>query len=126
MVVKPGGVQAPVRLTTHRASLLCHRPARYSIERGKYNAVLTGAAFLDTWTALPAYWAPAVAPARQAVDRVFNGEDLLMNFVLANASAGAPGGAAGNDAIEFMRPTVRRPAGGAGVGRGWVGRVAGG
>ncbi|KAL4451195.1 hypothetical protein ABPG77_009267 [Micractinium sp. CCAP 211/92] len=83
------------------------RGERYSIERGKYNAVLTGAAFLDTWTALPAYWSPAVAPARAAVDRVFNGEDLLMNFVLANASVGAPGGAAQHPAIEFMRPTRR-------------------
>lgn len=82
----------------------CRR--RYSIERGKYNAVLTGAAFLDTWTAFPAYWASGVAPARETVDRVFNGEDLLMNFVLANASAGGAGGAARRDAIEFMRPTV--------------------
>ena len=37
---------------------------RYSIERSRYNAVLTGAAFLDTQTALPAYWADEVAPAR--------------------------------------------------------------
>lgn len=29
-----------------------------------YNAVLTGAAFLDSWTVLPAYWSEAVAPAR--------------------------------------------------------------
>ena len=37
---------------------------RYAVERERYNAVLTGAAFLDADTALPAYWAPAVAPAR--------------------------------------------------------------
>lgn len=38
---------------------------RYSIERGEYNTVLTGAAFLDTWTAFPAYWAEAVRPVRE-------------------------------------------------------------
>lgn len=41
------------------------RGERYSIERGVYNAVLTGAAFLDTWTAFPAYWEEAVRPARE-------------------------------------------------------------
>lgn len=118
------------------------------MEKGQYNAVLTGAAFLDSQTAFPAYWADAVKPARDmgapaaalsvlppqqraqlstaswwmnipcpspdecpsvvphlphcpAVDSVFNGEDLLMNFVLANAS--------GSAAVEFIRPTVRRP-----------------
>ncbi|GAB4815338.1 hypothetical protein N2152v2_002384 [Parachlorella kessleri] len=76
-------------------SPLVFRGESYSIGRGLYNAVLTGAAFLDSWTAFPAYWADAVAPARATVDEVFNGEDLLMNFVLANrthhllAAAGA-------------------------------------
>ena len=145
--------------------LLAPRPPRhcrrYSIERAMYNAVLTGAAFIDTWTAFPAYWADAVRPAREtgtpcarcsvavagnlqhsalallhprcplhpsvpshaplppllphmyrrlgahAVDRVFNGEDLLMNFVLANASAAAAAAGDAYSAVEFMRPTVR-------------------
>ena len=112
----------------------------YAVGRGAYNAVLTGAAFIDTETAFPLYWADAVAPSRAvggccrrcccwsgwrepaawlgsspaapaapaaanpcvaplaAVDTVFNGEDLLMNFVLANRSQGS--------AIEFLPPTV--------------------
>jgi hypothetical protein len=43
---------------------LVFRGERHSIERGLYNSVLTGAAFMDTETAFPAYWAPAVGPAR--------------------------------------------------------------
>ena len=113
----------------------------YAVGRGAYNAVLTGAAFIDTETAFPLYWADAVAPSRAvggcrrrrccrtgavgarqqlhwlagqplaaddtaaapsrpAVDTVFNGEDLLMNFVLANRSQAS--------AIEFLPPTVSR------------------
>eukprot|EP00887_Chlorella_sp_A99_P007508 scaffold2.g7508.t1 len=62
---------------------LVFRGERYAVDRGGYNAVLTGAAFIDTWTAFPAYWADPVATSRAEVDRVFNGEDLLMNFALA-------------------------------------------
>ncbi len=50
---------------------------------------MTGAAFLDSRTAFPLYWADAVAPARQLVDELVNCDDLLMNFVVANASRGA-------------------------------------
>lgn len=98
------------------------RGERYSIERSMYNAVLTGAAFLDTWTALPAYWADAVAPARAEVDRVFNGEDLLMNFVLANASLAA----GSRDAVEFTRPTRRldiSKLSGVGISHNWNGFI---
>ena len=41
------------------------------MDRAQYNAILTGAAFLDTETALPAYWMPAVAPARATGARLF-------------------------------------------------------
>ena len=37
------------------------------------------------------------------VDALFNGEDILMNFVLANASAAA----GRSQAVHFVRPTVR-------------------
>ncbi len=77
------------------------RGEKYSIERGMYNAVLTGAAFMDASYAFDAYWAPEVAPAREFVDQVFNGEDLLMNFVLANRTG------PGEFAAEFVRPTRR-------------------
>ncbi|KAL6767949.1 hypothetical protein ACKKBF_B37215 [Auxenochlorella protothecoides x Auxenochlorella symbiontica] len=83
---------------------------RDTIEAGAYNVILTGAAFLDSATAFPAYWADAVAPARATVDRLFNGEDVLMNFVLANRTAALQRGAS-NAApvryISFLRPKRR-------------------
>lgn len=48
-------------------------------------------------TPAPALLSPA------AVDALFNGEDILMNFVLANASQAAGRSAA----VQFVRPTVR-------------------
>ena len=72
------------------------------MQRGRYNAVLTGAAFLDAHTALPAYWADQYAAARAAVDEVFNGEDLLMNYVLASrAPPESP------PPVKFYQPKVR-------------------
>ena len=67
----------------------------------QYNTVLTGAAFLDASVAFAKYWASEVAAARQAVDDVFNGEDVLMNFVLSNATV------PGRPAVRFLRPTRR-------------------
>lgn len=64
--------------------------------------------------ALPASSCLATSPA---VDRVFNGEDLLMNFVLANASLAA----GSRDAVEFTRPTVSPRAA---LVAGWPARLA--
>lgn len=80
---------------------LVFRGEGYVMENDQYNAVLTGAAFLDASKAFSAYWDDAVAPARAAVDAVFNGEDMLMNFVLSNASG------PGNQAVQFIRPSRR-------------------
>lgn len=65
-------------------TLLCPAasPIRYVVERGQYNAVLTGAAFLDTWTALPAYWADAVKPARDTGARGAAARPLLCAHLL--------------------------------------------
>lgn len=81
----------------------------YAVGRRHYNSVLTGAAFLDATTAFPAYWAEAVAPARAVVDEVFNGEDLLMNFVLASQRA-----AQGHTTppVRFHQPRVSQGMGG--------------
>eukprot|EP00887_Chlorella_sp_A99_P000045 scaffold16.g45.t1 len=53
--------------------------------RGAYNAILTGAAFLDAPLAAELYWGEGNAEGRAAVDRRFNCEarDVLMNFLLA-------------------------------------------
>lgn len=60
------------------------RGESYVVETGKYNAILTGAAFIDASLMFPAYWSDSMTAARAVVDREFNGEDLLMNFVVAN------------------------------------------
>lgn len=64
---------------------------------------------------------PTLPPLPPPVDRLLNGEDLLMNFVLANASVAAGPGAP--PAVEFIRPTVSAQPGLQGC-RGWLG-VAG-
>lgn len=51
--------------------------------QGKYNAILTGAAFLDSRTAFSLYWADAVAPARALVDQLQNCDDLVRTYQLA-------------------------------------------
>jgi hypothetical protein len=95
---------------------LVFRGEGYVMEKGRYNVVLTGAAFLDAAAAFPLYWSPAVAPARQVVDELFNGEDLLMNFVLSNATNSKQTNINGQaqvaahpppPAIRFFRPRRR-------------------
>ena len=93
---------------------LVFRGEKYVMEKEKYNVVLTGAAFLDASVAFPLYWSPTVAPARLVVDELFNGEDLLMNFVLSNATqAKAESNKINGDAlpsspaVKFFRPRRR-------------------
>lgn len=88
------------------------RGERHSVQQHQYNAILTGAAFLDATTAFPLYWADSVAPARSVVDDVFNGEDLLMNFVLANKTASierleVSEGKRDLPPVKFFRPSRR-------------------
>lgn len=66
------------------------RRRRDTIEAGAYNVILTGAAFLDSATAFPAYWADAVAPARATG---------------APSGAGLVGGLGGGCAVDLIPPT---------------------
>ena len=81
--------------------------------RGKYNMGLTGAAFIDADTHFPAYWSPATLQARALVDSQHNCEDILMNFVVGNATASAAAqrspitANASHQAVEFVRAPVR-------------------
>ena len=82
-----GGQDSTTRTTDDEESSpqdLVFRGEEYVVQQGRYNVVLTGAAFLDASSAFSAYWSDEVQPARAVVDQVFNGEDLLMNFVLSN------------------------------------------
>ena len=74
--------------------------------QGAYNAILAGAAFMDSVTAFAAYSSPDTAPCRGMVDRLRNCDDLLLNFVVANASLAA-GRGAGPAPVRFVRPRRR-------------------
>lgn len=91
------------------------RGESYAIQRTQYNVVLTGAAFLNHGTAFPAYWREEIRHARAVVDEVFNGEDILMNFVLcANMSNMLKNGIGIHDdgrmmalPVKFFQPSRR-------------------
>eukprot|EP00887_Chlorella_sp_A99_P000276 scaffold13.g276.t1 len=92
-----------------------YRWEEHSLEKREYNAVLAGAAFVDSRTAFPLYWAPAAEPARRLVDEVFNCDDLLLSFVLANATraearrggAGIAPAAVRRQAAHWLHPLRR-------------------
>ena len=72
------------------------------VEGGWYNLILSGAAFIDSRKAFPAYWAENLAPARDLVNRVHNCDDLLMNFVVANGTRGRK-----HATVSYLRPLRR-------------------
>ena len=74
---------------------------------GRYNAVLAGAAFVDSATLFPAYWEGALEPARRLVDEVFNCDDLLLNFVAANITRGGDADGEAPAAVQWVRPERR-------------------
>jgi hypothetical protein len=78
---------------------LKYRNERYARSRNGYNMILTGAAFMDNELAFAKYWSPdpATSQARAVVDELFNCEDILMNFVLANQSSLTR-------AVEYVHP----------------------
>ncbi|KAG6528518.1 glucosamine inositolphosphorylceramide transferase 1-like [Zingiber officinale] len=68
-------------------SPLQYRNERYARGKNGYNVILTGAAFMDSEYAFNKYWSEIAREGRNFVDHSFNCEDLLMNFLYANASA---------------------------------------
>ena len=69
---------------------------RYARNRKGYNMILTGAAFIDARLAFRRYWSKEAAAGREAVDGYFNCEDVLMNYLYANASS--------SRTVEYVRP----------------------
>ncbi|KAL8145928.1 hypothetical protein AgCh_003890 [Apium graveolens] len=63
-----------------------------------YNMILTGAAFIDTDLAFNLYWSEKAKAGREAVDKYFNCEDVLLNYLYANASM--------LDTVEYVRPAL--------------------
>ncbi|GER28934.1 glycosyltransferase family protein 47 [Striga asiatica] len=58
-----------------------YRGEKYARERGGYDVVLTGAAFVDHRAAFARYWGEKAGSGRAVVDGYLNCEDLLMNYL---------------------------------------------
>ncbi|RZC78850.1 hypothetical protein C5167_003060 [Papaver somniferum] len=59
--------------------------------------ILTGAAFIDHRVAFQRYWSEEAKEGRDFVDKYFNCEDLLLNFLYANASSSSR-------VVEYVKP----------------------
>ncbi|XP_062214953.1 glucosamine inositolphosphorylceramide transferase 1-like [Phragmites australis] len=75
---------------------LQYRNERYARQQGGYNIILTGAAFMDYGLAFKRYWSKEAEIGRQIVDTLFNCEDVLLNFLFANASS--------TSTVEYVKP----------------------
>ncbi|KAJ9545455.1 hypothetical protein OSB04_025162 [Centaurea solstitialis] len=76
---------------------LTYRAEKHARKFNGYNMILTGAAFMDQRMAFERYWSEEAKAGRKVVDEVFNCEDVLMNFLYANATANGP-------SVEYVRP----------------------
>lgn len=77
---------------------LQYRDERYARQQNGYNMILTGAAFIDGKLAFNMYWSELAKEGREFVDKKFNCEDVLLNFLYVNASK--PG-----KTVEYVRPS---------------------
>mmetsp|Transcript_19140 Transcript_19140/g.49746 ORF Transcript_19140/g.49746 Transcript_19140/m.49746 type:complete len:881 (+) Transcript_19140:170-2812(+) len=84
--------QHPERITGFYARLLegdvpnyrCTHCEMHTYSMGHYNIVLAGASFLDSNLVFQSYSAPENKLGREYVDRVFNCDDLLVNYLMAS------------------------------------------
>lgn len=77
-------------------SPLKYRGEKYARHHKGYNMILTGAAFMDHTVAFERYWSKEAKAGRELVDRYFNCEDVLLNYLYANASS--------SQTVEYVRP----------------------
>ncbi|KAJ8433306.1 hypothetical protein Cgig2_012874 [Carnegiea gigantea] len=75
---------------------LKYQAEKYARRKNGYNMILTGAAFMDTQLAFSRYWSEEAKAGRTLVDKLFNCEDVLLNYLYANASSSAT--------VEYVRP----------------------
>ncbi|KAK7268464.1 hypothetical protein RIF29_21163 [Crotalaria pallida] len=68
-------------------SPLKYRGEKYARKHKGYNMILTGAAFIDSQLAFKRYWSEEAKQGREMVDKYFNCEDVLLNYLYANASS---------------------------------------
>ncbi|MCO5556846.1 hypothetical protein L7F22_010400 [Adiantum nelumboides] len=77
-------------------SPLKYRNERYARAKKGYNMILTGAAFIDGELAFPKYWSQEADQGRALVDELFNCEDILLNFIMANGTTART--------VEYIHP----------------------
>ncbi|KAF3669166.1 Glycosyltransferase family protein 64 protein C5 [Capsicum annuum] len=75
---------------------LKYRAENHAREHNGYNMILTGAAFMDSKMAFKKYWSKEAAAGRAVVDKLFNCEDVLLNYLYANASS--------SSTVEYVKP----------------------
>ncbi|KNA10900.1 hypothetical protein SOVF_140050 isoform A [Spinacia oleracea] len=75
---------------------LKYRAEKHARKKKGYNMILTGAAFMDAQLAFRRYWSEEAKVGRQMVDKFFNCEDVLLNYLYANASSSAT--------VEYVKP----------------------
>ncbi|GMN52808.1 hypothetical protein TIFTF001_021950 [Ficus carica] len=73
-----------------------YRGESFARKHKGYNMILTGAAFIDSKTAFGRYWSEEARQGREVVDKYFNCEDVLLNYLYVNASSGRT--------VEYVKP----------------------
>uniref|UniRef100_A0A7N0TLU7 Glucosamine inositolphosphorylceramide transferase 1 n=1 Tax=Kalanchoe fedtschenkoi TaxID=63787 RepID=A0A7N0TLU7_KALFE len=79
-----------------KGSPLEYRGENFARRNNGYNMILTGAAFMDAQVAFQRYWSDAAKEGRMVVDKSFNCEDVLMNYLYANATS--------SRTVEYVKP----------------------
>ncbi|XP_027104872.2 glucosamine inositolphosphorylceramide transferase 1 [Coffea arabica] len=77
-------------------SPLKYRAEKHARRHNGYNMILTGAAFMDGRMAFERYWSKEAMAGRQVVQKYFNCEDVLLNYLYANASS--------FQTVEYVKP----------------------
>ncbi|CAH9137554.1 unnamed protein product [Cuscuta epithymum] len=76
---------------------LKYRAEKHARKHNGYNMILTGAAFMDGQLAFERYWSEEAKVGREVVDRHFNCEDVLLNYLYANRSSS-------DSTVEYVKP----------------------
>eukprot|EP00798_Chlamydomonas_sp_ICE-L_P009627 gene9627-7541_t len=73
---------------------------KHTYDSGVYNVVLAGAAFMDHQMVFDLYFSDHNKKGREIVDEVFNCDDLLLNYIMAEKLKSA-------QHAQYVRPTMR-------------------
>lgn len=102
--------QHPDRIVGFYPRLIAGSPLKYRAEKFArmhkgYNMILTGAAFIDSQVAFKRYWSEEAKQGRDLVDKYFNCEDVLLNYLYANASSSSSSlSSSSSRTVDYVRP----------------------